>query len=214
MAFVASKCVALLGDLVSSRAAADRRALHDELVAALELQNAALTPLHPLRVTVGDEFQGVFATLGGALGAAYGVRLALAEASDVRFGFGRGRVETVDAAAGIQDGSAWWAARDAIVAVEALASQAAQASRRMLVRSAPDEPSPAPELSAALASVDAMMARLDHRSLRILAGLLRGVTQRDLAAAEGVSATAVSQRVRRESLEVLAGALTDLGRAA
>ena len=37
MAFVASSCVALLGDLVSSRAAADRRALHDELVAALEL---------------------------------------------------------------------------------------------------------------------------------------------------------------------------------
>ena len=56
---------ALLGDLVGSRTSADRGALHRRLLLALDAANAGADVLDPVRVTAGDEFQGVFATVGG-----------------------------------------------------------------------------------------------------------------------------------------------------
>ena len=131
---------ALLGDLVGSRTSADRGALHRRLLLALDAANAGADVLDPVRVTAGDEFQGVFATVGGALAATFTLRARLRPAQ-ARFGLGVGSVEVVDATDNIQDGSAWWAARAAIEATE----RAARGARRALrtgVAAAADQPAP------------------------------------------------------------------------
>ena len=79
-------CVALLADLVGSRAATDRTALQQRVRAALTGANERFGPLDPLRATVGDEFQGLFASTGRALAASYAIRLALGPHDGVRFG--------------------------------------------------------------------------------------------------------------------------------
>ena len=57
--------VALLADVVGSRTH-ERAALHRALLAAVDDANERVPALDPLRPTVGDELQGVYATLGGA----------------------------------------------------------------------------------------------------------------------------------------------------
>lgn len=203
------KRVALLGDLVDSRLAADRPSLHERVLAALADADPRATAVDPLHVTVGDEFQGVFPTTGAALGAAYRVRTALAGVTDVRFGLGRGEVVVIDATRNLQDGSAWWAARDAITTVEGRARAAHRALRTGLV-AAPDAEPFGPALRAAVECVDALLHRLDARSWQVLALLLEGASQAEAAAAVGVSPSAVSQRVARDALAVLADAIARL----
>lgn len=203
--------VALLGDLVDSRAARDRVALHARLSDALAHANDRHRPLDPLRVTVGDEFQGVFATLGDALAASYTVRLALG--TDVRFGIGRGSVAVIDATGNVQDGSAWWSARAAIERVKRRARGAHRALRTGL-GTAEEAPALPPALTAAVELADAMLAGLDAESRAILAILLAGRPQAQAADRIGVSRSAVSQRVARNGLAVLADALTRIGEVA
>src|SRR4051812_21425360 len=102
----------LIGDVVGSRTAADRRALHRTLTSALEAiaSNAVDAPAF----TVGDEFQGSYASVGDAIAAALELRLAVAPDVDVRFGIGWGGATMLDPDTGIQDGPGWWAAREAI----------------------------------------------------------------------------------------------------
>ena len=76
----------LLGDVVGSRDATNRRALHDAVERALSTVNEAVPAVGPLRVTVGDEFQGSYASLGGALEAALRVHLELRPEVDTRIG--------------------------------------------------------------------------------------------------------------------------------
>ncbi len=204
----ANAYVALLGDLVDSREASDRAALHRRLLAALADANRGPGVVDPLRVTAGDEFQGVFATVGAALGASYRIRLAL-RPGDVRFGLGVGDVEVIDPDANVQDGSAWWAAREAIDRTEASAKGALRALRTG-VATAADQPPAAPPLLAAVALVDAALFRLDDADAEILTGRLAGRTQADAAEALGVSPSAVAQRVARGGLAILADAMTRL----
>jgi hypothetical protein len=199
-----SSSIVLIGDIVRSKASRDRRRLHRHLEAALADLNARGTTTQALAVTVGDEFQGVFATLGGALDATVRLRLALLPEADVRFGIGRGESQVLDAARGIQDGSAWWAARAAIEDVEARASRAATRLVRTAYRCADDRPDPAlPAVMAALDCRDHMVGSLSDRSRRLLGGLMDDATQAELAAREGISASAVSQRVRADGLTIL-----------
>lgn len=86
----------LAADLVDLRASDDRRALHGRVTAALAATNEQFRALDALRITVGDEFQGLYPTLGAALGASYAVRLGLGGTDDVRFGIGRGEVTVID----------------------------------------------------------------------------------------------------------------------
>ena len=137
----ASRCV-VIGDLVGSRGAPNRRALHRAVEQALVSVNAVIPTVTELRITVGDEFQGSYATLGAAIEAALRVRLALLPAADVRVGIGRGPVQLLDAERGIEDGPGWWAARSAIEAVEQAAGRAATRHLRTAYH-------PAPQLDAA-----------------------------------------------------------------
>lgn len=197
----------LIGDLVHSRRAGDRGALHDRLATALEEVNVLLGPVTPLRVTVGDEYQGGFATVGDALRASLRLRLALAPEADVRHGLGWGEVTVLQEEPRIEDGPGWWSARDAIHDVERAEGRAGSRLRRTVFRRAEATPGPDPAtLEAMLILRDQIVGGLDDRSLLVLRGLLTGVTQRDLAAELGVSASAVSQRVRSDGLAALVAA--------
>lgn len=201
----------LIGDLIGSRTSADRQALHARFEHALGEVNAAFTPPTPMRVTVGDEYQGVFASLGDALSASLLVRLALRPDGDVRHGIGRGDVEVLGTSPRVEDGPGWWAARTAIERVEQAETKAALRSLRTVYVadvSATDAGPTADEtaVNAALLLRDELVSGLSERSLSVLRGLLGGQTQRDLAQELGISPSAVSQRVRADGLGAILAA--------
>ena len=195
--------IGLIGDVVASRDATDRAALHATLAAAIDRVNYDLEPSTPLRITVGDEYQGGFATAGPALQASLRLRLLLAP-YDVRHGLGRGQATVLSESPRVEDGSAWWQARAAIDHVAELQQRAATRSARTWFA---DEPA----ISAALLTRDELLARLDERDLSVLAGMLAGMSQEEIARSLQVSASAVSQRVRRNGLAAIVAADSLLG---
>ncbi|MET0999903.1 MAG: SatD family protein [Marmoricola sp.] len=199
----------VIGDVVSSRAAPDRAALHDRLTSLLAEANGTLQPVVPLRVTVGDEYQGCFRTLGEALHATLWLRLHLAP-TGVRHGLGWGRVAVLEDTPRVEDGPGWWAAREAIEAVKRDAHRSGSrllrtAYHRTESGAADAGPDPDP-VNAALICRDQMVGSVSERSLRLLRGALAGRTQAELAEEEGISASAVSQRMRNDGLAVIVAA--------
>jgi len=195
---------ALLGDVVGSRRAADRAAVHRALVGALESANAELRPTTPLWITAGDEFQGGFATVGAALRASLRIRLALAPDVDVRQGVGWGPVTVLAAEPRVEDGPAWWAARAAIEEVETAQGKAASRGLRTAYRLADGTAGPDPAaVNAALVARDEILAGVDERGLSVLGAMLAGMSQQQIADRLRVSPSAVSQRVRRQGLAAL-----------
>src|SRR5690606_15404285 len=139
--------------------------------------------IEPLRITVGDEFQGRFATLGAALAATLRLRLALSPA-DIRFGIGWGEVTVLDDE-GTQDGPGWWVARNAIEWVEQAQQESATAQVRTAYRRAEAQEGPGEaEVNAALLCRDHLVGSLDDRSRRVLGGTMTGRTQAEIAEAE------------------------------
>ncbi len=181
---------ALIGDLVGSRTVPDRAAAHAALVGALAAADELVAAEQALEPTVGDEFQGAYARLEDASLAALVVRLHLLPVVDVRAGIGVGEAETFDAARTprVQDGPAWWGAREAL---EHLGRPRSSALRTWYAG-----PGAAAE-NAYLTCRDALVDRLNERALRMLVLALTGHSQRDIAAAEGVSPSAVSQAFAR-----------------
>jgi hypothetical protein len=188
----------LIGDVVGSRLIADRTAQHRALNGALAA--IAADAIDPPAFTVGDEFQGSYPTVGAAIGAALSLRLAVAPDIDVRFGIGWGAVMMLDASAGIQDGPGWWAAREAI---EWTASAQRQPGLALVRTSFRGDRHDVDAINAALLCRDHLIGSLDDRSLRILKGLLNSRTKKDIAVAEGISASAVSQRAGRDGLDLI-----------
>ena len=194
----ASSVATLIGDIVGSRRVADRSAAHRELNRALA--DVAAQAIDPPAFTVGDEFQGSYPRVGSAIDAALSLRLSVAPGIDIRFGIGWGAVMMLDERAGIQDGPGWWAAREAI---EWTAS--AQRPGLALVRTSfrGDDRDDVDAVNAALICRDHLIGSLDDRSIRILKGLLSNHTKKDIAAAEDISASAVSQRAGRDGLDLI-----------
>ena len=170
-------------------------------MAALTEVNRRVEGLQPLEPTIGDEVQGVYGSLHDALLATVVLRLALPEGMDARCGVGLGEIEIVGSSAyGLtQDGPAWWSARDAVVAVKD--RERRQPGLRTWVQRH-DEEGPDP-VNAYTLCRDELVSALDGRGRRLALGLLDGTTHARLAAAEGVSPSAVSQRVRRDGLAAL-----------
>lgn len=191
----------LIGDVVGSRRATDRSRLHRLLASAL--RQAAGDASDPPAFTVGDEFQGSYPTVGAAIDAALALRLAVGPEVDVRFGIGWGTVTILDADAGIQDGPGWWAAREAIQQTAEAQRQPGFTLVRTTFRADGDTRSDAAAVNAALICRDHLLGSLDDRSLRILRGLMTGRTKKELAADEGISPSAVSQRASRDGLDLI-----------
>ena len=203
----AKASVTVIGDLVGSRLRSDRAAVHARFEEAIDAVNAAYAPPVPLRIGLGDEFQGIFGTLGEAVAATLRLRLALLPDVDVRQGIGWGRVVVLAAEPRVEDGPGWWAARAAIETVEAHERKAALRAVRTAYVAAEGEQGPEPALvNAALMSRDVVVTGLSERSMSVLDGLMRGRRQQDIADDLGISPSAVSQRVRAEGLAVVVAA--------
>lgn len=198
--------VALLVDVVDSRGG-DRRDLHRDLLAAIAETNRECNPVDPLRPTVGDELQGVYASLGDALAATYALRLRVAPRG-LRFGIGGGDVDVIDAERGIQDGSAWWHAREAIDRVKELAGRKGHASARTAILDA--RPAAVPQADAMARLVDAHLARLRRGAMGTLLGMWLGLDNAEIARREAISESANSQRVLGNDLRPLLEAMRAL----
>lgn len=204
----------VIGDVVGSRGARSRPGLHARLAALVAHVNDATAPTTALRITVGDEYQGCWATVGEALHAVRLLRLGGMPDVDLRHGIGWGPVTVLSEEPRVEDGPGWWAAR---AAIEYAAEQARRPGQRLMrtayrraedAGAGPDEPA----INAALVLRDQVVGGLSERSLSVLRGLLDGRTQREIAEAEGVSASAISQRVRADGLAVVVAAEELLGR--
>lgn len=204
--------VAVIGDLVGSRHQPSRGEVQSALVTALASANALVPGRQALAPTIGDEFQGVYDTVAAASTAALLVRLALPEELDARAGLGVGAIQIVgESDYGLtQDGPAWWSAREAVVEVKrderrlpGLRTAVAHARGRETAQTPEDQEM---WMNAYLATRDAVVTRLDGRQRRLVLGVLQGLTRADLADREGISASAVSQSLRRSgAVEVLHG---------
>jgi DNA-binding transcriptional LysR family regulator len=208
-----SASATLIGDLIGSRIAEDRGALHARLAQALAEVNDRFQPTTPLRITVGDEYQGTFATVGAALQSALRLRLALLPDHDVRQGLGWGPVRVLEPEPRVEDGPGWWAARDALSRVEVAERRPGSRDRRTAFAVADDVEGRDPAATEALLTLlDSALARLSPRSLSVLRGLMSGTSQREIASRLGVSPSAVSQRVRSDGLAALVSADETMGR--
>lgn len=212
---------AVIGDVVGSREHASRRAVQEALLGALAAADRGVTSMQRLEPTIGDEFQSVHAELADALLVTVLVRLALPEELDVRFGIGIGTLEVVGSSPyGLtQDGPAWWAARQAVVEVEER-QRSMPHLRTRLVRP-PDVEGDVADgatepglVNAYLETRDFIVTGFDGRLRRIAAGLLAGCTIGQIAESEGISASAVSQRVRRGGVRALTESIAHLPRQA
>ena len=199
--------VTVIGDLVGSRRSEDRAAVHARFEQAISAVNAEIVPPVPLRIGLGDEFQGIFASLGDAITATLRIRMSLLPDIDVRQGIGWGQVQVLSEEPRVEDGPGWWAARAAIEAVEAYERKASLRAVRTAYVAADGEPGPDPGLvNAALMTRDVLVTGLSERSVSVLGGLMRGRRQQDIADDLGISASAVSQRVRAEGIGVVLAA--------
>ncbi len=194
----------LIGDLVGSRRTVDRSGAHERLGEALAGINEEYRPPVPLRITVGDEYQGIFGSLGAAVAATLRLRLALLPDIDVRQGIGWGQVLVLSEAPRVEDGPGWWAARAAIEAVEAYEDKAPLRALRTAYVAADGEQGPDPRLvNAALMGRDQLVTGLSERSMSVLDGLMRNRRQHEIADDLGISPSAVSQRIRADGLGVV-----------
>jgi hypothetical protein len=191
----------LIGDVVGSRTVADRAGTHRALNKAL--RDVAAAAIDPPAFTVGDEFQGAFTRVGLAIDAALSLRLSIAPDIDVRFGIGWGGVTMLDESAGIQDGPGWWAAREAIEWTASAQRQPGLTLVRTSLRAAAETRTDVDAINAALICRDHLLGSIDDRSTRIVKALLENRTKKDIAATEGISPSAVSQRSGRDGLDLI-----------
>ena len=131
---------------------------------------------------------------------------------EVRHGVGWGAVAVLADEPRVEDGPGWWAAREAIDAVKTEAARARTRLLRTAYRRAEqtDGPDPGP-VNAALMCRDHLIGSASDRSLRLLRGTVDGLSQAQLADEEGISASAVSQRMRNDGLAVILAADDLLG---
>ena len=194
--------VAVIIDLVGSRQQRDRAWLHRVFLDALAQVDALVPGELALAPTVGDEAQARYWRVSDALTATMLLRLVLPESLDCRAGIGVGAVQDLGpgVAGLLQDGPGWWAARDAINEAKARERGKDRTLRTWYLVSTEETPEhvlPAAVVQAFLLARDEIISAMPDRSRRLLLGVLRGSSQADLAAQEGISASAVSQNLQR-----------------
>lgn len=200
--------ITLIGDVVGSKRATDRARLQTRLGEALDSLNAAVAARQPLDVTIGDEFQAAYSSLGAALRVTLLLRLTLLPEIDVRFGVGYGPVTVFETGHRpvTQDGPGWWAARDAINHVRAQEGLRGRARflRTWFVDGSGSPPPTSPTGITTSASINAFLLARDEtagrqsdRNRRLMLGLMLGRTQSELAAREGITQSAVSQQLSK-----------------
>lgn len=189
---------AVIADIVRSRELDDRAEAQRVIAAAVERVEADVPlALAPLTAVVGDELQGEYATIGAAAASLLLVRLALPDGVDCRFGVGFGEVRPVELdGRTIPEGPAWWAARSAIERVETMQQRAAPLARTWV--ESDDSADAVVRQTVAMTNAyvlarDHLVSSMSERTRRLTYGRCLGRSQRDLAADEGITQSAVSQ---------------------
>ncbi|MGN7800770.1 SatD family protein [Leifsonia sp. 22587] len=206
--------VAVIADIVGSRNLPSRSDAQEAVRAAFARADGRFVPEQALWATVGDEFQARYAHLGAALGATALVRLILPDGIDCRFGLGVGEateIEPSPSGAAIQDGSAWWRARDAIITAHRLQDRGQPTVRTWLVA---EDPGFTAAVDALLLQRDHTISRMKARERRLAAGLLEGRTQKELAQEERIAQSAVSQTLHRSGAAALVAGIELVSEAA
>jgi hypothetical protein len=196
MSVRAHEAFAVIGDIVRSRGHADQMGLFGVLEAELRWVNDRLereSVLQPLEMTIGDEFQGAFKDLSTALRAVLLSQLRLAGRVPLRFGVGHGEVQFAEAAdiPRGQSGTAGWAARSSVEAVEA--AEATRHEHRSCAFASTDRRLEG-SVEAFLILRDRILDDMDERDLAIALGLALGQTQVRIAERLGIDPAAVTRR--------------------
>lgn len=193
-----SELIAVIGDLVASRSRTDQAALLEAAATQFRAVNQIVPATQDLSPTVGDEFQGVFASIETALLATLLVQLRLLAyvGIEARFGMAQGTVTVTEAADPpfAQSGTAWWEARAALSDLNDKA-RGWPRTARAAYRGGNDV-----LINGFLTIRDELMANFDERDARATLGLFSGERQDDIADQLGVSQPAVSQRIHRGPL--------------
>ncbi|GAA4106614.1 SatD family protein [Enteractinococcus coprophilus] len=195
------QAVGIIADIVGSRDLKDRAAAQRAILEAFSGAEAAVPAVRPAWATVGDEFQLIAATWQDALRIAVRVQALLPGGLRLRFGIGVGQINTVEEGevGPIQDGTAWFNARQAIETIEELQ----QRRDEVLTGFMADDPELTAAITAQLLFRDHIVARMKARERRLFAALLAGATQQDAARAERISQAAVSQALHRSGAMAL-----------
>lgn len=199
--------VALIVDIVGSRSLEHRARAQKDVRSTFADAHRHFTPERELWATVGDEFQARYPSIGAAMGATALVRLTLPDTVDCRFGVGVGvshDVESRENAEAIQDGSAWWRAREAIVSAHTLADHGHPYLRTWAVT---EDVGLSAALNALLLQRDHAIERMKARERRLAVGVLQGRTQKQIAADEAITQSAVSQNLQRSGATALMAGL-------
>lgn len=195
------QAVGIIADIVGSRDLTDRTAAQGAIMNAFEQAEASVATIRQAWATVGDEFQLIAATWQDALRITLRVQVLLPEDLRLRFGIGVGQINTVDdgPTGPIQDGTAWWNARQAIEHIE----EQQQRRDEILTGFLAEDSELTTAVTTQLVMRDHIVARMKARERRLLAALLTGATQQDAARAEKVSQAAVSQALHRSGAMAL-----------
>jgi hypothetical protein len=194
---------AVIGDVVGSRQVASRSRLQSRLDRSLASINDSMNPIQPLTPTIGDEFQGMFATIEEAIEASFRLRVELMRKVDVRIGIGWGALRTQDPRRTPfgQDGPCWWRAREAL---EELArterSNQEPHSLRTVCRTGTREEA---AYNAILVLRDQLLSAIDEHDATILRMLMGGASQQEAAERLGLNKSSISRRMQSHGLAAL-----------
>lgn len=194
---------AIIGDVIGSRQATSRSRLQTRLDKALADVSSAMKPVQPLTPTLGDEFQGMFATVEEAIEASLRLRLELTGKLDVRIGIGWGTLRTKDPGRTPfgQDGPCWWRAREALEELgRTERSNQEPASLRTVCRTGTTQEA---ALNAILVLRDQILFDIDEQDATILRMLIGGEAQQDAASRLGINKSSVSRRMQSHGLSAL-----------
>ena len=194
---------AVIGDVVGSRQVASRSRLQDHLDQALASLNTSLNPIQPMTPTIGDEFQGMFATIDEAIEASFRLRVELMTKVDVRIGIGWGTLRTQDPRRTPfgQDGPCWWRAREALQELARTErSNQEPHSLRTVCRTGSSKEA---EYNAILVLRDQLLSAIDDHDATILRMLIGGASQQDAADRLGLNKSSISRRMQRHGLAAI-----------
>jgi hypothetical protein len=209
--------VAVIADIVASRAAPDRDAVQRDIeAAAREVERVLPRARQEWWPTVGDEFQAVYDTIEDALIATLYLQLALPEGVACRFGLGVGDIAPVESllADQIQDGPGWWAAREAVSRAHDLDKGRLPGGRSWLTVHEQEPPAMREReavVNAYLLLRDQVVADMNPRARRATFDSWRGLQQKEIAAKEGITQAAVSQAINKPLVRALRTGAKDLG---
>lgn len=186
----------LIGDIVASRDAKDRKGVQQKLESLLDDLNARPSrPVSPYTLTLGDEFQAVFDKADPVFEDMVRI-LRVMHPVRVRFSLGLGEITTelnTEQALGM-DGPAFYRARDGM-------SRLKDSGNLVRLEGLPDDW--AALTGSSLRLLNQRILKWDANRLAILHGLLTVKNKKDIAAELGITVQAVYKNINAGELDAV-----------